>query len=85
MDTIMSFIKDLGIAGLLISMFLEGSSLPFQGIAAVLYYGFVLKPSIWETVTMGLMMSLIYSLASFIPYFIGIKAETYLQKKLKKS
>ncbi|AFS77728.1 hypothetical protein Curi_c06550 [Gottschalkia acidurici 9a] len=58
---------------LLGSMFLEGSSLPFPGIIVVLAFGHVLQPTFKYSIFIAFLMSITYTLASFIPYFIGRK------------
>jgi membrane protein DedA with SNARE-associated domain len=80
-DTILTLLKELGLVGLFIFMFLEGSSLPFPGIVVVLSYGYALSPSIVETVVISLIMSIIYSAATFIPYMLGSKSEALIRKK----
>lgn len=75
-------LRDLGLAGLYTSMFLEGSSLPFPGIAVVITYGYLFpsKSTLW----IAAVMSVIYSLASLIPYFLGRKLGWLLQRKRNK-
>lgn len=65
-------------------MFLEGSSLPFPGIAIVLSYGYLLSPGYVNTIFIATGMSIFYSLASFIPYFLGLKLEERLPQRLQK-
>lgn len=79
---ILDRLKDLGLAGLYASMFLEGSSLPFPGIAIVITYGYLfpLQSTLW----IAAVMSVIYSLASLIPYFFGRKLGWLLRKKWNK-
>ncbi|MGM7683180.1 DedA family protein [Cytobacillus sp. Hm23] len=83
----MSFVEivqNLGVVGLFISMFLEGSSLPFPGVIVVLSYGFLLNPSYVNLVAISIGMAMIYTLASFIPYLIGLKMSSIFPKKLQK-
>lgn len=75
-------LKDLGLAGLYTSMFLEGSSLPFPGIAVVITYGYLFPSN--STLWIAAGMSAIYSLASLIPYFFGRKLGWLLRKKWNK-
>ncbi|TAA72716.1 hypothetical protein [Planococcus salinarum] len=42
----LGFLEDLGVAGLLAAIFLEGSSIPFLGIIVVLAYGGILDMSL---------------------------------------
>lgn len=65
-------------------MFLEGSSLPFPGIAIVLSYGYILSPGYVNTIFIAACMSIFYTTASFIPYFVGMKLEERLPQRLQK-
>ncbi|MEL7565662.1 MAG: VTT domain-containing protein [Dehalobacterium sp.] len=69
--------------GLYFSMVLEGSSLPFPGMVAVLAIGNILSPNLIEAFWLALGMSLAYSLASFVPYLIGIKFQSTVHKKFE--
>jgi len=70
-----SIIQGLGSTSLFISMFLEGSSLPFPGIIIVLTFGYLLHPDMQQIFWLSVGMGLVYSAASFIPYAIGRKLE----------
>lgn len=65
-------------------MFLEGSSLPFPGVIIVLSYGYLLSPGYVNTAFIAAGMSVFYTLASLIPYFLGLKLEERLPQRLKK-
>lgn len=69
--------------GLYFSMLLEGSSLPFPGMVAVLAIGNILSPNLLEAFWLALGMSLAYSLASFVPYLIGLKFQSTLHRKIQ--
>lgn len=75
-------LKDLGLVGLYTSMFLEGSSLPFPGIAVVITYGYLFPSN--SILWIAAVMSVIYSLASLIPYFFGKKLGWLLRRKWNK-
>ncbi|QDP39965.1 DedA family protein [Radiobacillus deserti] len=79
-EVILQWLKDIGLIGLFAAMFLEGSSLPFPGIAVVLAYGYILPFSYWNTALVAAAMSLMYCLASLIPYFLGGKIDGLLKK-----
>ena len=83
-ETIVTFLKQIGLIGLLVVMFLEGSSLPFPGVAVVLSYGYALRPSLSEVVIISIVMSIVYSIASFIPYALAYKSEETINKKFGK-
>lgn len=80
----LEWLSTIGISGLYFAMFLEGSSLPFPGIAIVLSYGYLLSPGYVNTVFIAASMSIFYTLASFIPYFLGLKLEEILPQRLQK-
>lgn len=83
-DQLLLFLKDIGLAGLFTAIFLEGASVPFPGIIAVLAYGGLLELSMSKMVGIAAMMAIIYSLASLFPYFVGNKMEHLLGKKIRK-
>lgn len=81
----LDWLNMLGLPGLFTVMFLEGSSLPFPGVIIVLSYGYISSSlSILEIALIAVGMSMFYSLASLIPYFLGKKMEGYFSIKLKK-
>ncbi|MBS4210067.1 DedA family protein [Bacillus sp. FJAT-50079] len=80
----LEWLSTIGLSGLFIAMFLEGSSLPFPGLAIVLSYGYLLSPEYVATIFIAAGMSVFYSLSSLIPYFIGEKLERIFPNKLRK-
>lgn len=72
-------LQELGLAGLYIAMFLEGSSLPFPGIVMALAYGYLFPSSSIPWIAAG--MSAVYSLASLIPYLLGRKLGWWLERR----
>ena len=81
---ILEWLNTIGISGLYVAMFLEGSSLPFPGVIIVLSYGYLLSPGYINTIFIAAGMSAFYTLASLIPYFLGLKLEERLPQRLKK-
>ncbi|MGY0693898.1 DedA family protein [Virgibacillus sp. FSP13] len=81
---LLEWLSTLGKPGLYIVMLLEGSSLPFPGVVLVLSFGYILSPGYLNTALLAVNMSVCYSLASLIPYFLGMKLEGFFSKKLKK-
>ncbi|WP_214483420.1 VTT domain-containing protein [Bacillus sp. SM2101] len=77
----LELIQNLGTIGLFISMFLEGSSIPFPGIVVVLSYGLLLNPSHMEIVLTSLGMASMYTVASLIPYVLGAKMTFLFPKR----
>lgn len=83
-ELVLHWLKDIGLIGLFAAMFLEGSSLPFPGIAVVIAYGYILPFEYFNPLWIAAGMSLVYSLASLIPYYIGSKLEGLIWKHPKK-
>ncbi|HSJ38849.1 MAG TPA: VTT domain-containing protein [Planococcus sp. (in: firmicutes)] len=83
-ERIFWFLGELGLFGLFTAIFLEGASVPFPGIVAVLAYGGLLDMSLGSMAGIAAIMAAIYSLASLIPYFIGQKLEHLLWPKIRK-
>ncbi|WP_372869965.1 DedA family protein [Planomicrobium okeanokoites] len=83
-DQILLFLEAMGLFGLFGAIFLEGASVPFPGIIAVLAYGGLLDLSLAKMAGIAAMMAVVYSLASLIPYFIGNKLEHLLWNKIRK-
>ncbi|WP_188456304.1 DedA family protein [Virgibacillus oceani] len=81
---IIEWLGELGKPGLYIVMLLEGSSLPFPGVILVLSFGYILSPGYLDTAFLAINMSICYSLASLIPYFLAKKLESFISKRLKK-
>lgn len=80
---IIQTIQGLSGLGLYVSMLLEGSSIPFPGMLVILAFGNLKSPDWSEALWLALGMSLAYSLASFIPYIIGLRFQSSLTGKLK--
>lgn len=83
-DQILLFLEAMGLFGLFGAIFLEGASVPFPGIIAVLAYGGLLDLSLAKMAGISAVMAVVYSLASLIPYFIGNKLEHLLWEKIRK-
>ncbi|MFT4415455.1 DedA family protein [Fredinandcohnia humi] len=83
-EIILDWLEDIGLVGLFVAMFLEGSSLPFPGIAVVLAYGYILPFSYWNTFLVATGMSFVYCCASLLPYYIGKKFEGHFLKDSRK-
>lgn len=81
---LLEWLNSIGLPGLFIVMFLEGSSLPFPGLVIVLSYGYILSPGYIETAFISIGMSFSYTVASIIPYFIGKKLNGRFPKRLEK-
>ncbi|MBZ4687874.1 MAG: hypothetical protein PWQ96_1758 [Clostridia bacterium] len=73
----------MGMTGLFVTMAFEGLSIPFPGIFVALTYGYLFKPGLTKLPLIALEMSLVYTMASFIPYLIGLKLEQKIKKRFQ--
>ncbi|MGM7723128.1 DedA family protein [Metabacillus sp. Hm71] len=80
-EFILNTLNTLGVWGLFIGVALEAASLPFPGMLFVLTYGYLLKPSWGILVLLTIAGSLVYTIFSYIPYFIGLKLQDTLKKE----
>ncbi|WP_221563381.1 DedA family protein [Alkalihalobacillus sp. TS-13] len=80
-DFIVQLIKDFGVWGLLASLALEASSIPFPGGLVTLTFGYFLNLSLVEVFSYSILASGVYTVFSFIPYGIGYKLEDKLKEK----
>lgn len=85
LDVILEVLKDMKWFGLIIGIAIEAISLPFPAALVVLIYGYLLNPSLPEMVMLAFVSSLIYVAFSFIPYWLSIKYESKIRKKLSKN
>ncbi|RBP05953.1 DedA family protein [Rossellomorea aquimaris] len=84
---------DWGVWSVLLSLFIEGSAFPFVGTFFIVTMGFILELTWLEIGVISLVGSLLYTVGSYIPYFIsltlGVKLEAKLnpekRKKLKEA
>ena len=83
-QSVLEWLGELGTVGLLLTMFIEGSSVPFPGIVIVLAYGYVMNFNIWQSILMAALMSLIYTFASLIPYLLGFTLDSFFKKRMRK-
>ncbi|WP_430788670.1 DedA family protein [Virgibacillus flavescens] len=81
LEVVIDVIKEYGIWGLLASLAIEASSLPFPGGLVTLVFGYILQLSFIEIVLYGLLASIVYTVFSIIPYIIGYKLEDKLKEK----
>ncbi|MCY8755541.1 DedA family protein [Bacillus haynesii] len=78
------WVQALGLPGLFLVMFMEGSSLPFPGFIFVFSFGYSLSPGNLNTAFIAIGMSLTYCLSSLIPFYLGMKFEGFLPTKVRK-
>lgn len=79
------FLQDYGIWGLFLATAIEASSLPFPGAFFMLFFGLVVQASAWQMVLISLVNSLIFTLFSLIPYWIGTRVQNFSRKKIDPS
>ena len=84
LDFVINMLREFGIWGLLAGLAIEASSLPFPGSLITLAYGYLLKLSFIEIILIALLGSAVYTIFSFIPYWIGYKLEHKMKKKMTK-
>ncbi|WP_456274400.1 DedA family protein [Bacillus sp. AK031] len=80
----MNFLVGMGIWGLIIGVFIEAVSLPFPAALFILIYGYIMRPDFFEIIFYGVAVSLLYVLVSYIPYWLSLKYESSMRKKLSK-
>ncbi|MBB6216803.1 membrane protein DedA with SNARE-associated domain [Anaerosolibacter carboniphilus] len=68
-----------------IGMFLEGSSLPFPGTLVLVLSGFFVKHYRLNPLIMLLLGSGAYTLAAFIPYYIGKHMNDFAHRRFEKT
>jgi membrane protein DedA with SNARE-associated domain len=83
-DFSLNWLRELGSLGLFGAMFIEGTSLPFPGIVVVFAYGYMLSYDLFYTSKVAMGMSIMYCVASLIPYFMGNKLMGLIFKKQNK-
>jgi membrane protein DedA with SNARE-associated domain len=81
-ESILSLIEEWGIWGVLLSLFIEGSALPFIGSFIMVTVGFILDLTWFEMVWISITGSFLYAIGSWIPYFIGYKFGKSVEDRL---
>lgn len=81
-DLLLMLIDKWGIGGILFSLFIEGSALPFVGTFFIVTVGFILNLSWFEIIWISLVGSFLYALGSYIPYIIGYKLGNSVENRL---
>jgi membrane protein DedA with SNARE-associated domain len=84
-ESILRLVEDWGIWGLLLSLIIEGSALPFIGTFFIVTVGFVMDLTWFEIIWISLFGSLLYAIGSYIPYYIGYKLESSVLNRLSAS
>jgi membrane protein DedA with SNARE-associated domain len=84
-ESILRLVEDWGIWGVLLSLIIEGSALPFIGTFFIVTVGFVMDLTWFEIIWISLFGSLLYAIGSYIPYYIGYKLESSVLNRLSAS
>ncbi|AZB44368.1 hypothetical protein CEF21_19880 [Bacillus sp. FJAT-42376] len=84
LEFIIHLLKTFGIWGLLGGIAIEASSVPFPGSLLTLAYGFVLDQPMSSMIWIAVLASIVYTIFSLIPYWIGAKLEHKVKKKFKR-
>jgi membrane protein DedA with SNARE-associated domain len=80
----LDWLNSIGLPGLYLAMFLEGSSIPMPGLIIVLTFGYLLSPGFLGIAAIAIGMSLFYSSASLIPFYLSAKLEAKFPERLKR-
>ncbi|NMH67798.1 hypothetical protein HF072_03250 [Bacillus sp. RO3] len=83
-DWIVNIAEEWGMWGILLSLFIEGSSFPFVGTMFIVTMGFILDLTWIEMGMVSLVGSILYTAGSCIPYYISLKLGDKVAGKLKK-
>ncbi|MCA1064280.1 VTT domain-containing protein [Rossellomorea sp. AcN35-11] len=83
-DWIVNIAEEWGMWGILLSLFIEGSSFPFVGTMFIVTMGFILDLTWIEMGMVSLVGSILYTAGSCIPYYISLKLGNKVAEKLKK-
>lgn len=81
-ESILEYLEDWGVWGVLLSLFIEGSAFPFIGTFFIVTVGFLLDLSWLEIAWISVLGSFLYAVGSYIPYFIGLKLEHVFVSRL---
>ncbi|RDI43138.1 DedA family protein [Falsibacillus pallidus] len=84
MQPIIDFLIQLGWIGLLIGVAFEALSIPIPSSFFIVFYGYMLKPGLLEIFLIGLLITGVYIIFSFVPYWLSIKFEDKLKSKISK-
>ncbi|MGJ9382287.1 DedA family protein [Salipaludibacillus sp. CF4.18] len=82
LNFILDVLRELGWIGLLIGIAIEALSFPFPAAIFVLIYGYLLDPGWGEILFFSILTSLFYVLVSFIPYFLSIRYDKFVRRKI---
>ncbi|MFC0469556.1 DedA family protein [Halalkalibacter kiskunsagensis] len=78
----LDILREIGWIGLILGVAVEALSVPFPAALFVLVYGYLLNPSWIEILYFSVFTSLVYVAASFIPYYVSIRYENFIRKRL---
>ncbi|MCA1059854.1 VTT domain-containing protein [Rossellomorea aquimaris] len=81
-DWILNIAEEWGIWGVLFSLFIEGSAFPFVGTFFIVTMGFILDLTWVEIGIISVVGSLLYTVGSYIPFYISLKLGDKLEEKL---
>ncbi|MGD6817227.1 DedA family protein [Metabacillus sp. 84] len=84
LEFVINILKTFGIWGLLGGIAIEASSVPFPGALLTLAYGYVLDQPFSQMILIALLASLVYTVFTLIPYWIGAKLEHKVKEKFNR-
>ncbi|WP_226671722.1 DedA family protein [Rossellomorea aquimaris] len=82
-EWIIRIAEEWGIWGVLFSLFIEGSAFPFVGTFFIVTMGFILDLTWVEIGVISIAGSFLYTMGSYIPYYISYKLGEKIEGKLK--
>lgn len=82
-EWIINIAEEWGIWGVLFSLLIEGSAFPFIGTFFIATMGFILDLTWMEMVVTSIAGSFLYTVGSYIPYYISFKLGEKMEGKLK--
>ncbi|MFE8702374.1 DedA family protein [Cytobacillus sp. FJAT-54145] len=82
-EWIFNLIDNYGEFGLYLSFFIEGTALPLIGTFIVISYGFLIDLSLIRILSISVFGALLYTIGSWIPYYIGYYLDEKMSLRLK--
>ncbi|WP_335872650.1 DedA family protein [Bacillus sp. 2205SS5-2] len=77
-------VEEWGITGVLLSLLIEGSALPFIGTFFITTVGFILELSWLDILWISIFGSFLYAVGSYFPYYLGYKLGEAVDSRLSK-
>ncbi|WP_406685847.1 DedA family protein [Rossellomorea vietnamensis] len=82
-EWLINIAEEWGIWGVLFSLLIEGSAFPFIGTFFIVTMGFILHLTWLQMVFISLAGSLLYTVGSYVPYYISLRLGDKIEERLK--